>query len=51
MAEQYTGEIPDELDDTVLDQIETLINYGIIKLSETQARPEEKFDNPGKMEA
>jgi hypothetical protein len=46
VADQYTRSIPDNLDTTIIGEIETLIKYRIIKLSETQIHPEKEFDQP-----
>ncbi len=40
MAHQYTGKIPPEVNQTILDQIKALLDNGLIRLSPTPERPE-----------
>ena len=44
LATQYSGEIPLLLDKTVLDEIDTLLNYKIIALADSKMRPLPEFD-------
>lgn len=46
LADQYSGTIPEELDKTVISEIEKLIIYGIIEYSETKKSPEYKGSVP-----
>ena len=46
VAEKYTGEIPGMLDATIINELNTLQEYGIITFVETKQRPELKYDLP-----
>ena len=46
MADKYSGQIPEALDKTILDEIQTLLGYNLIKLSEKKQRPDKAFDKP-----
>jgi len=48
MAGQYTGKVPDKLDETIIHEIGTLQQERLIELCDTQKRPEPRFDQPGK---
>lgn len=48
MAEQYIGKVPAKLDETIIDEIQTLLKERMIVLSETKRRPEPDFDMPKK---
>jgi hypothetical protein len=45
-ASKYSGNVPGNLDKTILHEIETLLNYGIIALSNAKGRPVTRFDKP-----
>lgn len=40
----YSAAVPDNLDATIIGEIETLLKYGIIKMSATATHPEVLFD-------
>lgn len=46
-AEKYTGTVPDLLDKTIIDEIENLLQYGIIQLTAIRSRPDIANDKPG----
>ena len=46
VANQYSGEIPENLDKTILDQIQTLLSYRVVRLSDMQEKLEPKFEHP-----
>jgi hypothetical protein len=48
MAEQYIGKVPAKLDETIINEIQTLLTERMIVLSETKRRPEPDFDMPKK---
>ena len=48
MADKYKGEIPEILDQTIIDELRTLVEYGIIAFVETKQRPESRFELPQK---
>lgn len=47
IAKQYSGKVPEELDVTIINEIQSLLNEKLIELCETQQRPEQPFDLPG----
>ena len=46
VASKYSGAVPDILDQTVLNQIKTLLGYGIIELRDVKSRPESQYELP-----
>jgi hypothetical protein len=46
MADKYSSAIPELLDKTIIDEVVSLVNYGIIKLVEKKQRPESLFELP-----
>jgi hypothetical protein len=48
MAEQYIGKVPAKLDETIINEIQTLLKERMIVLSETKRRPDPNFDMPKK---
>src|SRR5689334_15290713 len=46
VADKYSTEIPKELDKVVLAEIQTLLNYNLIRLTEKKGRPDPLFDKP-----
>jgi hypothetical protein len=46
MALQYSGNVPDNLDTTILQQLETLANHNIIRLVDSKRRPAPEHDRP-----
>lgn len=48
MAEQYIGKVPAKLDETIINEIQTLLNEKMIVLSEIKRRPDPHFDMPKK---
>lgn len=50
MAEQYIGKVPANLDETIINEIQTLIKERMIVLSDAKRRPDPDFDMPKKKE-
>lgn len=48
MAEQYIGKVPAKLDETIINEIQTLVKERMIVLSDTKKRPDPDFDMPKK---
>jgi hypothetical protein len=46
MADNYSANIPAELDETILNELAKLKNYGIIRFANKQQRPEPLFELP-----
>lgn len=46
MARQYSGDVPALLDQTVLDELKTLLEYRIIEMRTEQCRPNHLFELP-----
>lgn len=46
MARQYSGDVPALLDQTVLDELKTLLGYRIIEMSPVKCRPDPLFELP-----
>ena len=46
VADRYTGKIPDQLDETIIYQIQKLITEGVIELLDRKERPESEHDDP-----
>lgn len=46
MAGKYSGEVPGILDQTVINQIKTLLDYRIIELRDIKGRPEPQYELP-----
>ena len=46
MADKYKGKIPDELDQTIIDELLTLIDYRVIEFSDHKQRPKPEFELP-----
>jgi len=46
MADKYRGHIPKLLDKTIVDEVLTLLSYGIIELVEKKQRPKYEFELP-----
>lgn len=44
MAGEYSGSVPKELDQTIINSINELISFRIISFSDKKQRPEEQFD-------
>jgi len=44
VADKYSGKIPEELDKTILGDIQTLLRYNLIRLSDQKGRPDSSFD-------
>ena len=48
IAGNYSGEIPEELDKTIIEELLKLVDYKIVQLSEKKGRPEARFDDQRK---
>ncbi len=46
MAGEYESNIPDSLDDTIINEIRTLLDYGIIELCISKKRPKPEYELP-----
>ncbi|WP_336515564.1 hypothetical protein [Pollutibacter soli] len=46
-AEKYEGTVPDLLDKTIINEIESLLHYGILELTPIRSRPDIANDKPG----
>ena len=46
MADAYSGAIPANLDQTIVDELEKLVGYGIIAYTCEKGRPAAEFDQP-----
>ena len=46
VADKYTGKIPEELDKTIFNDIQTLLRYNLIRFSDQKGRPDTSFDKP-----
>jgi hypothetical protein len=46
LAGAYSGQIPANLDQTVVGELEKLVGYGIIAFRDQKGRPESAFDQP-----
>lgn len=46
VAGKYSGEVPSILDQTVINQINTLLEYRIIKVLDIKSRPDPRYELP-----
>ncbi len=46
MAGAYSGQIPTNLDQTIVQELVKLVGYGIIAFMDQKRRPETAFDQP-----
>lgn len=46
MAGQYSGPVPGALDETILHEVNSLLQLRIISLAETKRRPDPQYDFP-----
>lgn len=46
VANEYKDEVPELLDDTIINELNSLLELGVIKLTEKKAFPEKKFMDP-----
>lgn len=43
-ANGYTGNIPEQLDETIIAELNKLVEYRIVQFAEKKGRPEPKYD-------